>query len=130
MSDVGKNLLYSTLSGMFDYLKKVFRFDYVIGTARFVFYQKDQHTKAMILDSQALQHLQVFQTAEGQQGSLFQVIDRTKTKFGRRLLRRWIMSPLINPNNLNQRLNAIEDLQDNTLERNKVSNILKKLPDL
>lgn len=57
MSDIGKNLLYSTLSGMFDYLKKVFRFDYVIGTARFVFYQKDHHNKAMILDSQALQHL-------------------------------------------------------------------------
>lgn len=38
MPDTGKNLLYSALSGMFDYLKCVFRFDYVIGTARFTFY--------------------------------------------------------------------------------------------
>lgn len=35
MEDSKKNILFSTLSGMFDYLKKVFRFDYVIGTARF-----------------------------------------------------------------------------------------------
>lgn len=57
MSDMHKNLIFATLSGMFDYLKKVRRFDYVIGTARFEFYQKDKHKKSLILDSQALQHL-------------------------------------------------------------------------
>lgn len=57
MEDSKKNILFSTLSGMFDYLKKVFRFDYVIGTARFQFYQKKEEQKPMVLDSQALQHL-------------------------------------------------------------------------
>lgn len=96
---------------MFDYLKKVFRFDYVIGTARFGFYEKNKSSNPMILDSQALQHLSIFETSEGEPGSLFKVIDRTKTKFGKRLMRRWIMSPLTNISQLNERLNAIEDLE-------------------
>lgn len=57
LSEVNKNLLYSTLSGMFAYLKSVFRFQYVLGSVRFTFYQKEEHSKNMILDSQALQHL-------------------------------------------------------------------------
>jgi DNA mismatch repair protein MSH6 len=84
----------------------------------------------MILDSQALQHLEIFETMEGESGSLFNIVDRTKTKFGKRLMRRWIMSPLTNINQLNERLNAIEDLEEHVLEREKMSQALKKLPDL
>jgi len=40
-------------------------------------------------------------------GSLFNKIDRTKTKFGKRLLRRWLMQPLLDPFRINQRLNAV-----------------------
>ena len=56
-SETNKNLLYSTLSGMFEYLKSVFKFEYVMGTVRFTSYQKDHQLKNMVLDSQALQHL-------------------------------------------------------------------------
>lgn len=45
-------------------------------------------------------------------------------------MRRWIMSPLTNIQQLNERLDAIEDLQENVLEREKMAQTLRKLPDL
>ncbi len=66
----------------------------------------------MVLDSQALQHLEVFETAAGEAGSLFERIDRTKSKFGKRLFRRWMMSPLLSEYQINQRLDAVSDLRD------------------
>lgn len=65
---------------------------------------------SMIIDSQALQHLEVFETPIGEKDALFTKIDRTTTKFGKRLLRRWLMQPLLDPIKLNHRLDAIEDL--------------------
>lgn len=52
-----KDLIYGSLSGMFQYLKNVFKFEYVMNVVRFTFYEKDKIAKHMILDSQALQHL-------------------------------------------------------------------------
>jgi DNA mismatch repair ATPase MutS len=37
-------------------------------------------------------------------------LDRTTSKFGRRLLRRWIMQPLLDYRKINNRLDAVEDL--------------------
>ena len=84
----------------------------------------------MILDSQALQHLEIFETSEGITGSLFNTLDRTKTKFGKRLLRRWLTLPLLNTFHIEQRLNAIEDLEKFSIQRKNVASDLKKLPDL
>ena len=51
----------------------------------------------MILDSQALQHLEVVESAAGIfEGSLLHFIDHCKTAFGRRQLKRWLVSPLQN----------------------------------
>lgn len=40
------------------------------------------------------------------------------------------MSPLMNTYHINQRLTALEDLNDLIIDRQRCSNILKKLPDL
>lgn len=44
------------------------------------------------------------------EGSLFNWLDNTKTAFGRRLLKKWICSPLNDITKINIRLDAIEDL--------------------
>jgi DNA mismatch repair protein MSH6 len=43
-------------------------------------------------------------------GSLFDYLDRCKTHFGRRLLKKWICSPMASIVQINDRLDAIEDL--------------------
>ena len=46
-------------------------------------------------------------------GTLLYVLDKTLTSMGGRLLKRWINQPLINKKLIDERLDAIEELQDN-----------------
>jgi DNA mismatch repair ATPase MutS len=65
----------------------------------------------MVLDSQALEHLQIIQAGSGVlEGSLFHYIDHCRTSFGRRMLKRWLISPLANVEKIIDRQDAIEDL--------------------
>jgi DNA mismatch repair ATPase MutS len=102
-----EKIIMATLSGMFKYLKSLLKFDYIMSAVRFAFYEMEGSALTMVLDSQALQHLEIFETPLGEKGSLFEKIDRTKTKFGKRLFRRWMMQPLLDPLKINQRLDAV-----------------------
>ena len=46
-------------------------------------------------------------------GSLFSVLDHTCTPFGRRLLRKWISNPLIQEQQINERLDAVAEILQN-----------------
>jgi DNA mismatch repair ATPase MutS len=125
-----EKLILATLSGMFRYLKNCLKFDYIMSAVRFNFYEKEGSAMTMVMDSQALQHLEIFETPLGEKDSLFCKIDRTHTKFGKRLLRRWMMQPLLDPHKINQRLDAVEDLEAISIDRNRVAEVFSKLPDL
>lgn len=85
----------------------------------------------MVLDSQALQHLEILESADGSlKGSLFEYVDHCKTPFGKRNLRRWLVSPLNNVDKLNARLDAVEDLMSSVHETDLVRYELGKLPDI
>ncbi|CAI2370907.1 unnamed protein product [Moneuplotes crassus] len=88
----------------------------------------------MVLDSQALEHLQILEvkTARGmvQEGSLFGMIDDSRTPFGKRLLKKWISSPLQNIEMINSRLDSVEDLIENGHEFETLRTKLLKLKDL
>lgn len=68
----------------------------------------------MIMDSQAIEHLEIAECiVNGKpttEGSLLEFVDHTMTSFGKRQMRKWILSPLLNPVEINDRLDAIEDL--------------------
>jgi DNA mismatch repair protein MSH6 len=59
----------------------------------------------MRLDSQALKHLEILTNNQDgtSAGSLFEYLNRTKSKFGTRLLRDWVCRPLTNLNSLRKR---------------------------
>lgn len=67
----------------------------------------------MLLNGNTLTSLEVYQnqTDHGVQGSLFWTMDRTKTRFGRRLLRKWIGRPLLDKAKLEERISAVEELK-------------------
>ena len=74
-----------------------------IQTATYIQYEPETNKNAMntleymVLDSQSLQHLEILESATGEKdGSLFGFIDHCKTPFGKRQLKRWLMSPLLN----------------------------------
>jgi len=63
--------------------------------------------------------------------TLFSVLNHTGTKFGQRLLKKWVGRPLVDLDRLNERINAIEELisTDNP-KKNKALSLFTKLPDI
>ncbi|WAR62094.1 hypothetical protein PtB15_14B188 [Puccinia triticina] len=66
----------------------------------------------MILDANTLKNLEIFEnsTDRTERGSLFWVLDRTKTAMGKRMLKQWIGKPLVDQNMLKERADAVEEL--------------------
>jgi len=86
----------------------------------------------MALDEATIRNLEIFQTAfTGQyNGSFLSIIDKTSTSMGARMLRRYLMLPLINAEKINQRLTAVKELTvDHSLMR-ELSELLIRITDL
>lgn len=63
-------------------------------------------------------------------GSLLWAIDRVKTNMGARLLKKWITQPLKKSDEINDRLDAVDELLANKRAASKMSQILSKLYDI
>lgn len=67
----------------------------------------------MILDSQAIEHLELLKSNMGAKSisaTLFDYIDHCSTSFGRRMLKKWMLSPLTEIDMLEERYDSVEDL--------------------
>lgn len=65
-----------------------------------------------------------------EKGSLLHLINKCRTGFGKRLLKRWLCSPSTSLDIINQRLDAVEDLKALPSERNKLADGMARLGDL
>ncbi len=86
----------------------------------------------MILDETTCSHLELLRTMRRQsrKGSLFQVIDKTMTPMGGRILKRWIIYPLINAEQIRSRLKAVATMKDDPVTRKKIRDYLKDIYDM
>lgn len=88
----------------------------------------------MLLSANTLINLEIYrnQTDYGSKGSLLWLMDHTRTKMGKRLLRDWIGRPLVNVDLLEERLDAVTEIKDNaSLTLEKLKGLLKgSIPDL
>lgn len=69
----------------------------------------------MLINGTTLESLEVYrnQTDHREKGSLLWAIDKTRTRFGQRLLRKWIGRPLLDKEQLEERVAAVEELVEN-----------------
>ena len=88
--------------------------------------------KYMDLDLTARRNLELTQTlrAGEKRGSLLWVLDKTKTAMGSRMLRSWLEKPLLNPQQINKRLEAVEELVNATVAREELILMLREVSDL
>jgi len=86
----------------------------------------------MILDTFTRRNLELTETIRGKnkKGSLLWVLDKTLTAMGGRMIRRWIEEPLLNVEQINQRIQSVEVLKDNILLRRELKENLKQIYDL
>ena len=92
------------------------------------FYTTDRF---MQLDPAAWRNLEITQTlrAKEKRGSLLWVLDHTKTAMGGRLLHSWLEKPLLNPAAIQKRLNAVEELTQQTVRREELILALRPVTD-
>jgi DNA mismatch repair protein MutS len=90
-----------------------------------------QSADAMIVDPTTLRHLEILEGAEGgRDGSLLEELDRTMTPIGSRLMRAWLVRPLVAIEPIRDRLDAVEELAFRTTDRGKFRDALKAVQDL
>lgn len=89
-------------------------------------------SKYMLLDSSTRRNLELNYTLREKQkrGSLLWVLDKTKTAMGARLLRNYIEQPLIDAEEINGRLDAIAELNNNLIMREEIREYLNPVYDL
>ncbi len=88
--------------------------------------------KYMILDTAARRNLELTETLREKQkkGTLLWVLDKTRTAMGARTLRSYIEQPLINPKEIEARLDAVQEFFDNTITREEMREYLGPVYDM
>ena len=90
-----------------------------------------QRADALLIDTTTLKHLEILEGSEGgRDGSLLDELDRTVTAVGSRLLRSWLLRPLLSLDAIRDRLDAVEELAFRTIDRGKFRDTIKGVQDL
>jgi DNA mismatch repair protein MutS len=87
---------------------------------------------AMVLDEMTRRNLELVETLRGTgtDGTLLKVLDEACTPMGGRLLRRWLLAPLLKPDHVRARLDAVGELFDDDGMRRAVRDALGGVKDL
>jgi DNA mismatch repair protein MutS len=90
-----------------------------------------QHADALLVDPTTLKHLEILEGSEGgRDGSLLAQLDATVTSIGSRLLRAWLLRPLVAIEPIRDRLDAVEELAFRATDRGKFRDAIKAVQDL
>ncbi|RYG73808.1 DNA mismatch repair protein MutS [Lentibacillus lipolyticus] len=84
------------------------------------------------LDMFSKRNLELTETIlkKGKHGSLLWVLDQTVTAMGSRMLKKWLDRPLLNEQEINDRLNVVQGLLEGFMERDALREALKSVYDL
>ncbi|MGB2769884.1 MAG: DNA mismatch repair protein MutS [Candidatus Zixiibacteriota bacterium] len=86
----------------------------------------------MVLDSNTIRNLELLTSLRGEEKgpTLYSLLNRTRTAMGARLLRSWIIRPLLNPDKIRERQEAIGELIQNKGLSSDLVNRIKSISDL
>ncbi|KAK5663311.1 hypothetical protein OQA88_3739 [Cercophora sp. LCS_1] len=114
------------LSSMINHLTE-YGLQHIFDLAKY--FQSFSTRQHMLLNGTTLESLEVYRNATDhtEKGSLLWALDKTHTRFGQRLLRKWIGRPLLDQLRLQERVSAVEELVDSqsTMKADKLAGMLK-----
>ncbi|WP_105616056.1 DNA mismatch repair protein MutS [Vallitalea okinawensis] len=86
----------------------------------------------MMLDISTRRNLELTETLreKKRRGSLLWVLDKTRTAMGGRMLRKWIEQPLITEEKIQKRLDAVEELINDPINREELKEYLDEIYDM
>jgi len=93
------------------------------------FYQQQD---SLVLDPSTLRNLELVEPAFGESraATLLGVLDQCATSLGARKLKTWMLRPSVDREELNARLDTVEELTKNTIAREELRRVLGSIHDL
>ncbi len=90
------------------------------------------NSEFMILDPVTLRNLEIVKNVrdEGEEHSLYRILNYTKTPMGSRILKKWFLKPLLSVEKINLRLDAVEELAATPLLRYDLRKWLSEVRDI
>jgi len=83
------------------------------------------------LDDATIKNLELIKTNEAnREGSLLSVLDCTKTGMGARLLRSWLLRPILDLAEIEKRLDAVGELQGSVARTDRLGKVLRDIHDV
>jgi DNA mismatch repair protein MutS len=118
----------STSSALLGYLKYTQK-DQVGHLKKISYYHPEDH---VVLDRSTITNLELFSTIRDgkRRGTLYDVLDRTSTSMGARLLRKWILKPLTDKKMIENRLDVVEEFVKKHKLREDLQGELKEISDI
>ena len=91
-----------------------------------------QLSDTMILDAATLRNLELTRSAgdRGKKGTLFGLLDETLTGMGGRLLKKWVLSPLIRKKAIEYRAESVEELVNDSELLSTVKYVIEPIHDI
>ncbi|UNI24880.1 DNA mismatch repair protein msh6 [Purpureocillium takamizusanense] len=126
------DLVMSAMGALVSYLKFLKLEGPLLSQGNFEAYSPIQKNGTLILDGQTLVNLELFANTAtgGSEGTLFSLLNKCVTPFGKRLFRQWVAHPLCDIVRINERLDAVEMLNADPTDREQFASQLVKMPDL
>lgn len=125
---------FSAFGGLLFYLKMLKLDQSIMSLGNIKEYEISKRGSSnLLLDGITLHNLEILNNSfdGGEKGTLFKLLNRAITPFGRRMLKKWILHPLTNIDEINARYDAVEFLMNEEPElRVKLESTLGSLPDL
>ncbi|MDD3246915.1 MAG: DNA mismatch repair protein MutS [Methanosarcina sp.] len=90
------------------------------------------NTEFMVLDSITLRNLEIVKNVRegGDENSLYRTLNFTQTPMGSRILKKWLLKPLLSVEKINLRLDAVEELAKTPLLRYDIRDWLSDVRDI
>ncbi len=97
--------------------------------SRLEFYRVQDY---LVLDETTRRNLELFENLQSRtrKGSLLDVLDETVTSMGGRMLKRWLGSPLMDLQRINDRLEKVGELKEKDLPRKALREALRQVRDM
>ncbi len=123
------NIFYQTSNIFLSYLNNYFQ-KILEGNALLV--KKENHSKYLFLDKATLKYLECTNNLESgtKENSIYDLLDLTKTKMGSRMLKKFILYPLCNKNEILKRQEYINFFVNNKSIRIKIQEYLSEFGDI
>ncbi|MEK6868073.1 MAG: DNA mismatch repair protein MutS, partial [Nanoarchaeota archaeon] len=101
----------------------------VTSIQKMTYVSNDQY---MLIDETTMTNLEIMKNIHenAAKQTLISSIDKTQTPMGARMLKRWLMHPLLSKEAIENRLTAVEELKNKVLIRQELSECLERMYDI